>query len=87
MLCYVMLCYVMLCYVMLCYVMLCYVMLCYVVLLSNVLLMVKLLLNYLVGDLGMVPIPTLVKFTVVVSGKRGKETGNHSFHLFTQTFA
>ena len=86
MLCYVMLCYVMLCYVMLCYVMLCYVMLRYVVLLSILLLMVKLLLKHLLGDHGMLPVPAPVKVDVVVSRKKEKQTGNHSFHHFTHTF-
>ena len=58
-----------------------YVMLYHVVLLSILLLMVKLLLQYLIGNQGMLPIPTPVRVNAVVSGNKEKETGNHSFHL------
>ena len=54
-------------------------------LLSILLLMVKLLLKYLIGEQGMMPVPA-PKSNVLVSGKKDKETGNHSFHLFTHTF-
>ena len=40
-------------------------------------LMVKLLL----GSQGMLPLPVPAKVVVVVSGKKCKEKGNHSFHL------
>ena len=35
----------------------------------------------------MLPIPASVKVNAVASGKKVKETGNHSFNLFTPTFA
>ena len=61
-------------------------MLCYLMLRCVVLLMVKLSLKYLRGNKGMLPIPAPVKVIVDVSGKKEKETGNHSFHLFKHTF-
>ena len=50
------------------------------------LLMVKLSLKYLIGNERMLPIPAPVKVIVDVSGKKEKETGNDSFHLFTHAF-
>ena len=67
--------------------MLCCVMLCCVIKYSFAIAYGKLLLKYLIGNQGMLPIPAPVNVNVVVSGKKEKETGNHSFHLFTHTFA
>ena len=60
-----------------------------VVLLSIPLLMVKLLLKYMMGNQGLLPMPmpAPVKVNVVVSGKKEKETDGGTIpHLFTHMF-